>query len=141
MPTESKCQHVGQNVTNKELNGYMDNPCTRSFINCFLRACLRFVKNMSRNTICHRKNHFRCFRFAQQSRKNMIKFRFYKHNGMMFQSISAVRCKKIDLKGKILQGLFSEKFYAILAKRGVHRNTIFIPIRLPNLSLVSTSGE
>ena len=30
--------------------------------------------------------------------------------------------EKIDLKGKILQGLFSEKSYAILAKKGVHRN-------------------
>ena len=52
----------------------------------------------------------------------MIKFRFYKHHGVIIQSISCVRCKKIDLKGKILQGLSSEKIYAILAKRGVHRN-------------------
>jgi len=34
--------------------------------------------------------------------------------------------QKIDLKGKILQGLFSEKFYANLAKRRVHRNSVVI---------------
>jgi hypothetical protein len=52
----------------------------------------------------------------------MIKSKFYKQNGVEFQGLSAVLCKKKDLEGKILQGLFSEKTYVILAKRGVHRN-------------------
>ena len=43
---------------------------------------------------CHHKNHFRYFNFAQQSRKKMIKFRFYKHHGVIILGISAVRCKK-----------------------------------------------
>lgn len=57
----------------------------------------------------------------------MIKSKFYKQNGVEFQGLSDVLCKKKDLEGKILQGLFSEKYYAILAKRGLHRNTTFIP--------------
>lgn len=59
----------------------------------------------------------------------MIKSKFYKQNGDEFQSLSAVLFKKKDLEGKILQGLFSEKSYAILAKRGVHRNKKLIPTR------------
>ena len=52
----------------------------------------------------------------------MIKSKFYKQNGGEFQGLSAVLCKKKDLEGKILQGLFSEKTYAISAKVGLHRN-------------------
>jgi len=51
---------------------------------------------------------FSLFSFAEQGRKMMMKFRFYKHHGGVIQGISAFWCKKIDLKGKILQGLFSE---------------------------------
>ena len=40
----------------------------------------------------------------------MIKSKFYKQNGDEFLGLSAVLCKKKDLEGKILQGLFSEKF-------------------------------
>ena len=43
---------------------------------------------------CHHKNHFRYFNFAQQSRKKMIKFRFYEHHGMIIQSVSCIWCKK-----------------------------------------------
>ena len=52
----------------------------------------------------------------------MIKSKFYKQNGVEFQGLSAVLCKKKDLEGKILQGLFSEKTYAISEKVGLHQN-------------------
>jgi hypothetical protein len=52
----------------------------------------------------------------------MIKSKFYKQNGDDFLGLSAVLCKKKDLEGKILQGLFSEKYYAISAKVGLHCN-------------------
>ena len=54
--------------------------------------------------------------------KMMIKSKFYKQNGVEFTGLSAVICKKKDLEGKILQGLFCEKIYAISAKVGLHRN-------------------
>ena len=57
-----------------------------------------------------------------KTEKMMIKSKFYKQNGDEFSGLSAVLSKKKDLEGKILQGLFSEKSYAILAKRGLHRN-------------------
>ena len=72
--------------------------------------------------MCRRKNHFRCFAFALQDREMMIKSKFYKHNGDEFPGLSAVWCKKKDLEGKILQGLFCEKIYAISAKVGLQRN-------------------
>ena len=59
----------------------------------------------------------------------MIKSKFYKQNGDDFSGLSAALCKKKDLEGKILQGLFSEKIYAISAKVGLHRNTVIIPTR------------
>ena len=59
----------------------------------------------------------------------MIKSKFYKQNDDEFLGLSAVWCKKKDLEGFFLQGLFSEKYYAILAKRGLHRNTVIIPTR------------
>ena len=50
----------------------------------------------------------------------MIKSKFYKQNGDNYPGLSAVLCKKKDLEGKILQGLFSEKIYAISAKVSLH---------------------
>ena len=62
---------------------------------------------------------FSLFSFRSTEQKKMIKFRFYKRHGVIIQSISCVWCKKMDLEGKILQGLFSEKIYALFSENQI----------------------
>ena len=67
---------------------------------------------------CHGVNPFCSFSMAEKGRRRVYEITvLYTYSLNNSGILSALR-KKIDLKGKILKGLFGEKSYAILAKRG-----------------------
>ena len=92
---------------------------------------------------CHGANHFSLILMAEKGKGRVYEMPvLYTHSLNNSRFPSALR-KKIDLKGKILQGLSSEKIYAFSAKISFASTTKFklFPLQSPENKLYKSASQ
>ena len=87
-----------------------------------LLSLVKYLRVMGQTT-------FRSFRWLKKGREDVYKTIILLTYNLNNSRLTSALLKKIDLKGKILQGLSSEKIYAFSAKMSFASTSVIIPTR------------